>query len=167
MDSTTKYILSKEAAEKKLRRMALEVAERNYGEQQLVLVGIKNNGSLIAEKIAIHLKEIFSGEIIVVSLLIDKKMPGAITLQPDIDVSNKVVLLIDDVANTGRVMLYSLQPLLQQFPKKIQTLALVERTHKSFPIALDYVGVSFSTTLDEHISVEVENGQILGACMLL
>lgn len=166
MDSTTKYILSKEAAEKKLRRMALEVAERNYGEQQLVLVGIKNNGSLIAEKIAAHLRGIFSGEVIVVSLLIDKKMPGAITLQPAIDVSNKVVLLIDDVANSGRVMLYALQPLLQQFPRKIQTLALVERTHKSFPIALDYVGVSFSTTLDEHISVEVENGQLLGACML-
>ena len=166
MDSNTKYILSKEVAEKKLRRMALEVAERNYGELQLVLVGIKNNGSLIAEKIAAHLKEIFSGEVIVVSLLIDKKMPGAITLQPAIDVSNKVVLLIDDVANSGRVMLYALQPLLQQFPKKIQTLALVERTHKSFPIALDYVGVSFSTTLDEHISVEVESGQLLGACML-
>ena len=166
MDSTIKYILSKEAAEKKLRRMALEVAERNYGEQQLVLVGIKNNGSLIAEKIATHLKEIFSGEVIIVSLSIDKKIPGSITLQPAIDVSNKVVLLIDDVANTGRVMLYALQPLLQQFPRKIQTLALVERTHKSFPITLDYVGVSFSTTLDEHISVEVENGQILGACML-
>ncbi len=165
MDSTTKYILSKDAAEKKLKRMALEVAERNYGEPQLVLVGIKNNGSLIAEKIAAYVKEIFSGEVIVVSLLIDKKMPGAITLQPAIDVSNKVVLLIDDVANSGRVMLYALQPLLQQFPKKIQTLALVERTHKSFPIALDYVGVSFSTTLDEHISVEVENGQILGAYM--
>lgn len=166
MDSTTKYILSKDAAEKKLRRMALEVAERNYGEQQLVLVGIKNNGSLIAERIAAYVKEIFAGEVIVVSLLIDKKMPGAITLQPAIDVSNKVVLLIDDVANSGRVMLYALQPLLQQFPKKIQTLALVERTHKSFPIALDYVGVSFSTTLDEHISVEVENGQILGAYLL-
>ena len=166
MDTTTKYILSKEAAEKKLMRMALEVAERNYGEQELVLVGIKESGSLIAEKIAAHLKEIFSGEVIIVSLLIDKKMPGAITLQPAIDVSNKVVLLIDDVANSGRVMLYALQPLLQQFPRKIQTLALVERTHKSFPIALDYVGVSFSTTLDEHVSVEVENGQILGACLL-
>ena len=88
------------------------------------------------------------------------------SLQPAIDVSNKVVLLIDDVANSGRVMLYALQPLLQQFPRKIQTLALVERTHKSFPITLDYVGVSFSTTLNEHISVEVENGEILGACML-
>ena len=166
MDTTTKYILSKEAAEKKLVRMAFEVAERNYEEQQLVLVGIKESGSLIAEKIAEHLKHIFLGEVIIVSLSIDKKMPGAITLQPAIDVSNKVVLLIDDVANSGRVMLYALQPLLQQFPRKIQTLALVERTHKSFPIALDYVGVSFSTTLDEHISVEVENGKILGACLL-
>lgn len=165
MNSTTKYILSKEAAEKKLRRMALEVTERNYGEQQLVLVGIKENGCIIAEKIAAYLKDIFAGKIVVISLELDKKKPVLVTLQPAFDIGNKVVLLIDDVANSGRTMLYALQPLLLQFPKKIQTLALVERTHKSFPIALDYVGISFSTTLDEHITVEVKNGQILGACM--
>jgi pyrimidine operon attenuation protein/uracil phosphoribosyltransferase len=59
-------------------------------------------------------------------------------------------------------MLYSLQPLLKTYPKKIHTAALVERTHKSFPIALDYVGLSISTTLDEHIYVEVQDGEVLG-----
>ena len=60
-------------------------------------------------------------------------------------------------------MLYALKPLLNQLPKKIQTLALVERTHKSFPVDVDYVGFSVSTTLDEHILVEVADGEVMGA----
>jgi len=73
--------------------------------------------------------------------------------------------LIDDVANSGRTMLYALKPLLEKLPKKIQTLALVERTHKSFPVDVDYVGLSVSSTTDEHIVVEVEAGEVLGAWM--
>ncbi len=143
--------------------MALEILERNYSEPELVLIGIKDNGNIIADKLADFLKEIYTGEVIVTALLIDKKQPGKVTIEPAVDLNNKVVILIDDVANSGRTMLYSLQPLLQSFPKKIQTAALVERTHKSFPIALDYVGLSISTTLDEHIYVEAANNEVEGA----
>lgn len=160
-----KYILTKETAEKKLRRMALEVAERNYGEQQLVLVGIKDSGLIIAHKINHYLKEVFKGEVIVTALIMDKKNPSTIVIEPVIDFNDKIILLIDDVANTGKAMLYALKPFLETHPKKIQTLALVERTHKSFPIDVDYVGLSFSTTLDEHIYVEVEGTEVLGAWM--
>lgn len=165
MSNERKYILSKEIAGKKLRRMALELVERNYDEPLLVLVGIKDNGIVIANKLAIHLKEIFKGTVIVTALTINKKHPGEITVEPAIDFNSKVVVLIDDVANSGSTMLYSLQPLLKTYPKKIQTAALVERTHKSYPIALDYVGLSISTTLDEHIFVEVEEDEVKGAWM--
>lgn len=160
-----KYILSKEVAQKKLRRMALQVAEQNYDEPQLVLIGIRENGIVIANKISSYLKEVYNGEIIVVELVMNKKKPGVITLKPVVDFNDKAILLIDDVANSGSTMLYALKPLLETYPKKIQTLALVERTHKSFPIDVDYVGLSISTTLDEHIYVQVEDGEIGGAWM--
>ena len=160
-----KYILSGETAVKKLRRMALEVAERNYGEQQLVLIGIKESGLIVARTIAAYLKEVFTGAVIVAALTMDKKNPTTITIEPSIDFNGKIVLLIDDVANTGKAMLYALKPFLETYPKKIQTLALVERTHKSFPVVVDYVGLSISTTLDEHIYVEVEGTDIEGAWM--
>lgn len=160
-----KIILSKDIAEKKLCRMALEVAEQNYGEPQLVLVGIKDNGIIIANRICHYLKEVYNGEVIVAALSLDKKKPALISVAPSIDFNDKVVLLIDDVANSGRTMLYALKPLLEAYPKKIQTLALVERTHKSFPIDLDYVGLSISTTLDEHIAVEVAGAEVMGAWM--
>ncbi|MGF2414490.1 MAG: phosphoribosyltransferase family protein [Ferruginibacter sp.] len=161
--STKKYILSAAIAEKKLRRMALEIAERNYNEPQLILIGIKDHGTVIAKKIGDYLKDNFKGEIIVLELSIDKKHPAAVTLSADMDFNNKAIILMDDVANSGRVMLYALKPFLEQYPKKIQTLALVERTHKNFPVDVDYVGISVSTTLDEHIFVEVEDDTISGA----
>jgi pyrimidine operon attenuation protein/uracil phosphoribosyltransferase len=161
--SDKKYILNAAVAEKKLRRMALEIAERNYDEPRLILIGIKDHGTVIAKKISDYLRPVFKGEVILVDLGIDKKHPAAVTLSAVMDFNDKVILLIDDVANSGRTMLYALKPLLEQYPKKIQTLALVERTHKTFPLDVDYVGISVSTTLDEHIYVEVENEMIIGA----
>lgn len=158
-----KQILTAEVANKKLRRMALQVVEENYTETQLVLIGIKNHGTVIAEKISQYIKEVFAGEVLVLELSMDKKNPLDIHLNSDMDFNGKIIVLIDDVANSGRTMLYALKPLLQQLPKKIQTLALVERTHKTFPVDVDYVGFSVSTTADENIKVEVENGEVVGA----
>ena len=159
------YILSKEVTEKKLRRMALEVAERNSEEKELLLIGIKDNGVVIANTIKNYLKDVFKGEIKVIELSLDKRKPGKITLSENVDFTDKSILLIDDVANSGKAMLYSLKPLLEAFPKKIETMALVERTHKIFPIKVDYIGFSISTTLDEHIYVEVVADKVIGAWM--
>ena len=158
-----KQIMTAEVANKKLRRMALQVVEQNYNEIQLILIGIKSSGTVIAEKIGLYLKEVFSGEVVILELSIDKKNPLNISLDSTMDLNDKTIILIDDVANSGRTMLYALKPLLNQLPKKVQTLALVERTHKSFPVDVDYVGFSISTTADDNIKVEVENGEVTGA----
>ncbi len=156
-------ILDKETADKKLQRMALQVAERNHDTKELILVGIKENGIFIAKKIQHYLKNAFKGNIILIDLALDKKNPSGIVLSDQLDFNDRAVLLIDDVANSGRTMLYALKPLLEQVPRQIETLALVERTHKKFPIAVDYVGLSVSTTLQENIVVKVENGEVMGA----
>jgi pyrimidine operon attenuation protein/uracil phosphoribosyltransferase len=80
-------------------------------------------------------------------------------------VDGKVVILVDDVANSGKTLLYALKPFLSFHPRKIQTLVLVERTHKMFPVNSDYVGLSVATTLQENIIVEVSNGEVTGAWM--
>lgn len=161
--ATQNMILSAETAARKLKRMALEVCERNYACNEIVLLGIKDNGSFIAREIAVLMAESFTGKIFVADLHINKKEPGEIQLSDNLDFNDKVIVLVDDVANSGRTMLYALKPLLLHFPKKIQTLALVERTHKLFPIAVDYVGVSVSTTLQENIEVEIIAGKVAGA----
>lgn len=160
-----KQILTEEVALKKLKRIALEVAERNFNEKELLLIGIKENGIVIARIISKLMKAVFTGSITVVALSMNKKKPTTITIEKDIDVDGKTILLIDDVANSGRTMLYALKPLLEKHPKKIQTLALVERTHKTFPVDVDYVGLSISTTLNEHITIEVGKDKVMGAWM--
>ena len=158
-------ILSKSSAEKKLRRMALEIAERNTGKSILIIIGIKENGIVIAKKIETYLEPVFAGEIKTIALTINKKEPGNVQLSEDIDIKGKPILLVDDVANSGRTMLYALRPLLDQYPSQIETLALVERTHKVFPVALNYVGLSVSTSEQESIVVHVEGGEVTGAEM--
>ena len=160
-----KYILNKEEVRRKLRRLAYEIAERNFGETTICLAGIREQGYYLAKLLLEELKNISSlkTELIVVSL--DKRNPGEITIEPIPDFNGKNILLIDDVASSGKTMLYALKPFLQFHPKKIETLALVERTHKQFPVKVDYVGLSVATTMEEHIFVEVVDGEITGAYM--
>ncbi|MGN6435002.1 MAG: phosphoribosyltransferase family protein [Agriterribacter sp.] len=158
------YILTYDQIEKKLQRMAYEIAEQNVGEQKLFLAGIKENGVVIAHRLKELLQPIFKGEVIVTELGVDdKRFPRQITLSNTFSFEKQVVIVVDDVANSGKTMLYALQPFLKDQPKKIQTLALVDRTHKTFPVHTDYVGFALATTLQEHIFVEIENNKVTGA----
>ena len=159
------YILSGEVASKKLRRMAFEILENNADEQGLILAGIRDNGSVIARCIQKILSEISGLQTELINISLDKRMPRDIEVDPSIDINNKVVILVDDVANSGKTLTYALKPFLQSHPKKIQTLVLVERKHNAFPVQPDYVGISIATTLQEHIYVEVEGEEVRGAWM--
>ncbi|HYF30556.1 MAG TPA: phosphoribosyltransferase family protein [Chitinophagaceae bacterium] len=159
------YILTREVAGKKLRRMAYEILENNADEPGVILAGIKENGSVIAKCIQKILSEISPLQTELIHLSLDKKMPKSVEMHPSIDFNNKVVILIDDVANSGKTLTYALKPFLQSHPRKIQTLVLVERKHNAFPVQPDYVGLSIATTLQEHIYVEVEGDEVGGAWM--
>ncbi|MBX3257900.1 MAG: phosphoribosyltransferase [Chitinophagaceae bacterium] len=159
-----KYILTYEQIEKKLQRMAYEIAEQNVGEEKLLLAGIKDNGVVIAHRLKYLLKPVFKGEVTVTELGVDdKRFPRTITIDTALNFEKQVVIVVDDVANSGKTMLYALQPFLKDQPKKIQTLALVDRTHKTFPVHTDYIGFAIATTLQEHIFVEVDNDKVTGA----
>jgi len=164
--SEKNYILSKDVAERKLKRMTLEILEQNSNENNIVLVGIRENGLIIASIIANLLKELSTKKIELIGLTIDKTNPIDVQLDQYEEFSNKVVIVVDDVINSGKTMLYALKPLLSFSPKKIQILVMVARSYKQFPIHPDYVGISLSTTLQEHIFVEVENQSIFGAYLV-
>ena len=159
----THIILSKEIAYRKIQRMAYEIVERNSNERQMILAGIKENGLIIAEILYGFLKEIFKGELSLIAIALDKRNPKNISISGEINFDDKVIVIIDDVANTGRTLLYALNPFLRFYPKKIQTLVLVERSHKEFPVTPDYVGLSIATALSEKIIVETEDREIAGA----
>ena len=158
-----KYILSADKGMMKLRRMAYEVIERNATEKQLVLAGIKGNGFEIAQMLKLILDEISTFSIDLLLINIDKQNPLDCNIENNIELQNKIVLVIDDVVNSGKTLLYSLLPLLKASPKKIETLTLVERSYKTHPIHVDYVGISLATTFHDHIIVEINEGKLVGA----
>jgi len=160
---TKNCVLDKEAIERKLKRMAYEVAEQNIDETELILASVNGNGEIVARNIIKELNKISNFYIQQITIELNKKDPLQVSLDKKIDTENKVVILVDDVANTGKTMLYALKPFLGFHLKKIQTLVLVERSHKLFPIQTDYSGLSIATTLQEHIAVETKGEEITGA----
>jgi len=156
-------MLNQETAEKKIRRMALEIAERNFDKSSLIIVGIRENGVHIARKLSDYLPENFSGKISLIECTMNKRMPSENSFDQNIDWNDKSVVLVDDVSYSGRTLMYSLKPLLEKYPAQIETLVLVERSYKKFPIAIDYVGLTVATTREDHIVVDVQDGEIIGA----
>lgn len=157
---TKNVILTQDVIEKKIKRIAYEIYEHNSDEQELIIAGIWDRGMILAEKIAAILQEISPLRIRLLRLDLNKQRPEGVTLSEDIDFNDRVIVLVDDVANSGRTMLYALKPFLQFLPKKIQTAVLVDRKHKSYPLSVDFVGYSLATTLQDMVMVEMENEDI-------
>ena len=158
-----KLILNAEVAHRKLRRMAFQIAENNAGETELIIAGIDGNGIILAKNLVKELEQIVSFPIQLMTISLNKKKPLEVTLDNDQDYNDKNIIVVDDVANTGKTMLYAIKPFLDFLPKKIQTLVLVERSHKLFSIQPDYVGLSVASTLQENIIVETDGQQVTGA----
>jgi pyrimidine operon attenuation protein / uracil phosphoribosyltransferase len=160
-----KYILDAHQASLKIKRMALQILEDYIDAPVIILAGVVPNGSLIAKKLEAILTPMVSGKVVLQEIVLDKKHPVHIQVTPDMDVNDKIVILVDDVANSGKTLTYALKPYLQSHPGSIKILVLVDRTHKKFPILADYVGFSLASTLQEYIDLDVEDGEIKGAWM--
>lgn len=159
------YILDRETIGKKFYRMAYEIMEENFDTNHMYLVGIKKNGVVIARNVKEILDRISEIKTEIIELSMDKQHPSEISLSSSPDFNNANIIIIDDVSNSGKTMLYALKPFLEAQPKKIQTLVLIDRSHKKFPVHNDYVGLSIATTLQEHIYVEVHGEDVVGAWM--
>jgi pyrimidine operon attenuation protein/uracil phosphoribosyltransferase len=163
MTAVKNYILDETVAAKKLRRMALEIVENNLDENEIILAGIRESGSVIAR----NLQELIAGyssiKTTLITLSLDKKHPAEVELSEQLSFDDKVIIIVDDVANSGKTLLYALKPFLAFHPRKIEIAILVSRSHNSFPVNTDYVGLSVATTLQDHIFVEVQGEKVVGA----
>ena len=159
-----RYILTEAEIKIILNRLALQVAENMVdSSSELIVVGIQTRGYSIARKITEMLSKTIANPIMLIGLSLNKDNPEEITLDKTMDFNNKNILIVDDVVNNGRTLTYSIKPFLEYYPKSIQTLVLVERMYKLFPIKADYIGLSIASTMEDHILVEEHNNEIVGA----
>jgi len=152
-------VLNKEQIQQKIDRLAWQIYEQNYKEKEIIITGIAKRGVLVAQKIADKLMDISSIKIKLATVRLDKDNPYEKEIEVDItedEFKDKVLILVDDVLNSGKTLIYGTKYFLSVPIKRLSTVVLVDRNHNRFPIKADFVGLSLSTTLKEHISVELE-----------
>lgn len=150
-------ILSPKQIGQKLNRLAYEVYEKNFDEKELFIVGIEGNGYKLALALVAKLQDISPLKLKLGKIRINKDEPWK--EEPGVDFSekdfvNKSLVLVDDVLNSGKTLMYAVKLFLDKPVKKLNTLVLVDRSHSRFPVKADFVGLSLSTSLQEHIAVD-------------
>lgn len=150
-------ILSHKEIEHKIKRIAYQIYESNANEKELVVAGIESNGYLLAKKIKNNLEKISDIQITLCKVTIDKSEPTK-PIKTSIDkdsYANKSIVLIDDVLNSGSTLIYGIKHFLDAPLKQFKTAVLVNRNHKKYPVKADYKGISLSTSLFEHVHVNL------------
>lgn len=158
-------ILDKESIERALKRMAHEIIENVKTMDDTVIIGIKNRGAYIAERLADRIKDIAGKRPPVGALDITlyrddltqvSEQPTVHATEIDFDIEGKRIVLVDDVLFTGRTIRCALDALTDfGRPKQIQLAVLVDRGHRELPIRPDYVGKNVPTAIIEVIEVRL------------
>ena len=151
-------VLEHDRIQRKLRRMAFRIYEDNVHETALVLVGVAPRGAKLAMRLKALLEEISPLKIDLLELTLDKDDPLNKPVRSNISdkgLDGRVVILVDDVLMSGRTLMHAAAHLVKSPLKRLTTVVLVDRLHRAFPIRADIVGLTLSTTLQEHISVEL------------
>lgn len=155
MTKNSTLILDERKIGQKLDRIALQVLEQYHKEELVDVYGVTPRGPWVAERLTSRMKNlgfrIFS---------IDIKSENLHITPPPSGPTAKKALLIDDVLNTGSTMMKAATKLVEMGYEQIITACLVDRKHRLFPIKADFVGLTLATTIQEHISLDVENVQV-------
>lgn len=169
MSSKKVLILNQTQIQQKINRIAFQILEDNFDEQEIIIAGVVARGYRLAKRIEKVLAKISNLKITLVKIELNKdssKLESAIDI-PIKDCENKVIILVDDVLNSGRTLAYGLGVFLNIPLKKLRSVVLIDRSHKNFPVATDFVGLELSTVLREHVSVILDENDEEDAVYLI
>ncbi len=151
--SEKNIILKNIDIEKKIQRISLQILEDNIDEEGIVIFGISDNGLVIAKKLINHLSKISSIKSNLIKVIIDKDNPiDSIKYDSKFDINSSSVLIIDDVSQSGKTLQSVISNLLIYKPSKIKTAVIVNRDQTLYPVKVDYIGISLSTSVNNHVS---------------
>ncbi|MCF8461544.1 MAG: phosphoribosyltransferase [Flavobacteriales bacterium] len=159
MSAVQTIVLNTTQVNQKIDRLAFQIHENTYNEKEIIIAGIAGNGFKLAELLAERLANFSDVKVTLVPVNVNKEDPLAVNASVELekaDAEDKVVILVDDVLNSGKTLIYGIRHFLQVRLKALRTVALIDRDHKRFPVKADYVGLVLSTTLQEHVRVVLE-----------
>jgi pyrimidine operon attenuation protein / uracil phosphoribosyltransferase len=161
-------VLEHDDLRRTLRRIAHEIAEKNPDSEGLAVVGIHTRGAVLARRLHVFLGELTGTELPIGDLDISfyrddvgAKSPAS---QPvvhashiDFDLSDRTIVLVDDVLFTGRTVRAAIEALFDYGrPRRVQLAVLCDRGHRELPIRPDYVGKNLPTAREERVNVSLE-----------
>ena len=159
MSAVQTIVLNETQIDQKIDRLAFQIYENHSEETDIIIAGIEGNGYKLAELLTERLSKFSDMKVTLVSVFVNKQDPLAEKASVELekaDAEDKVVILVDDVLNSGKTFIYGIKHFLKVRLKALRTVALVDRDHKRFPVKADYVGLHLSTTLQEHVRVVLE-----------
>lgn len=150
-------ILNSTQIQQKIDRIAYQILEDNFDETEVLIAGILPRGNHVAERLKAVLDKIapFTTRLLFIEL---EKASTSLHAKINFDIeecSNKVIVLVDDVLNSGKTLAYGFGVFLDVPLKKLRTVVLVDRNHKNFPVTTDYAGMALSTVIKEHVDVVI------------
>lgn len=160
-------ILSNQEIEHKIKRIAYQIYETFVDEEEIVIAGIASNGFTFAKKIVEALNSISTLKVSLCEVRINKQNPESpitTSLTKD-EYTNKGLVLVDDVLNSGTTLIYAVRHFLDVPLKKFKTAVLVDRNHKKYPVKADFKGISLSTSSLEHVQVVFDENGDNYACL--
>lgn len=143
-------------------RLAYQIIENSENKKSIILIGIKEKGYEVSKLIMQELNKICSNKIILRYIEIDKTSPKN-SLKCNLEStfkSSEKVFLIDDVLNTGKTLMYSVNKLLDYDFNSIKTVVLIDRNHKKFPVKVDFKGISLSTNYDDIVKLNFKKNNL-------
>lgn len=145
-----------------VKRLSFQIFEKNHNQSEIFLIGIHKNGYKLSKLIQQELQKISDKKIHLCCLKINKKEPfKKIEFDTDLSkINNKAIVLIDDVLNSGKTLIYCTKFLLDVPISNFNTAVLIDRNHKKFPIKADIKGISVSTSIEQRINLVIENNKL-------
>ncbi len=155
-------ILDHKAIRQKITRLSYEVLESHFNTDDIHLIGINNNGLRFASILKASLESLSDKNIHLNNIKLNPAEPLSSPIELDVNqkgIENQAVIIVDDVANTGRTLFYAFKPFFETIVSSLEVAVLVDRKHKTFPVKVDYVGLSLATTVKQNIKVFLEGMQ--------
>ena len=139
----------------KIKRISLEVLEDNIGLEKLIFFGVSKNGKIIAKKIIdfINQNSKIKTELVGVDIYSDSNKNLVFDKQFNID--NSSIIIVSDVSQSAKTLQLIISNLMLQNPFKIKTAVMINRDHSLFPVKINFSGLNLSTSVIEHVDVEV------------